>query len=345
MKVAFIVPSLQNLGPTIVVNTIIKHLCYNGVEMSVYYFDESEAMDFNCPVYKIVNNSPIDFDSFDIIHSNMYRPDKYVYHWKHRIRKAKIVTTIHQDIFRNLRYNYNCIISVCFTPLWIKYIKKFDRKIFISNTIKNLYSFENSLVIHNGIDIEYNPQLANQLYVEKIWKLKQHGYTLLGTYAAINRGKGIDQLIELARMRKDLGIVIIGNGKEKHALQLLARRYNVNEQILFLPYLHSPYNYLQHIDIYVMPSRNEGFGLAMIEAAMVGVPVICSNIPIFHEIFIENQVVFFDLENIDSLSEAVNIILSKYKYYKDSIYSYVMNHFTGEIMAKKYLNLYNSIVD
>lgn len=54
---------------------------------------------------------------------------------------------------------------------------------------------------------------------------------------------------------------------------------------------------------------------------------------------------FFDLENIDSLSEAVNIILSKYKYYKDSIYSYVMNHFTGEIMAKKYLNLYNSIVD
>ena len=153
MKVAFIVPSLQNLGPTIVVNTIIKHLCYNGVEMSVYYFDESEAMDFNCPVYKIVNNSPIDFDSFDIIHSNMYRPDKYVYHWKHRIRKAKIVTTIHQDIFRNLRYNYNCIISVCFTPLWIKYIKKFDRKIFISNTIKNLYSFENSLVSHNGIDM------------------------------------------------------------------------------------------------------------------------------------------------------------------------------------------------
>ena len=54
-----------------------------------------------------------------------------------------------------------------------------------------------------------------------------------------------------------------------------------------------------------MPSRSEGFGLALIEAVQQKIPVICSDIDVFKELFTDDEVTFFKLEDHGSLSEAV----------------------------------------
>ena len=107
MKIAFILPSLINKGPIVVVNNVVKYLKSYVEQIDVYYFDATPAMDFDCPVYKIRMNQAIDFDKYDIIHSHCLRPDKYVIKWRKKIKNAKIITTLHQDTFRSFQYQYN----------------------------------------------------------------------------------------------------------------------------------------------------------------------------------------------------------------------------------------------
>lgn len=346
MKIAYILPSLSNTGPTIVINTLVNNLIDKVERIDVFYFDEVSSIYFPCSTSKIDFNIPIDFDTYDVIHSSMYRPDKYVAKWKGNIKKAKLITTIHQDIFQNLRYNYGYFIAFIFTNVWRKHLKKFDKLVLISNTLLKQYSkLYDSQVIYNGVDIKLDYSTRRKDVVEKINNFKKDNRKIIGTYASINKGKGLDQLIKLLEFRKDFGLMIIGDGKEKDRLRKDVYKRGLENRVLFLPYLKYPYNYLENVDLYVMPSRNEGFGLAMIEAVLAGKPILCSDIPVFREIFDDSQAVFFKLEDIQSLDYSVDKAFSMRDILIKNSYQKVSNNFTANIMAIKYLNLYNILLN
>ncbi|RXM46305.1 glycosyltransferase, partial [Flavobacterium sp. YO12] len=148
-------------------------------------------------------------------------------------------------------------------------------------------------------------------YVDKINELKERELVIIGSYAALNKRKGIDQIVRLLDIRDDLSLVFIGEGKEIKNLQYLAQSLGVADRLVFLPYTLKPYGYVHLFDIYAMPSRSEGFGLALVEAALTKTSIICSDIPVFHEIFNEDEVSYFKLEDIDSLNVAVTEALNK----------------------------------
>jgi glycosyltransferase involved in cell wall biosynthesis len=54
----------------------------------------------------------------------------------------------------------------------------------------------------------------------------------------------------------------------------------------------------------VYPTKNEGFGLPLVEAARFSLPIICSDIPIIHEIVGDNAD-YFTVDDIESLSDAL----------------------------------------
>ncbi|MEG0815085.1 MAG: glycosyltransferase [Mucinivorans sp.] len=346
MKIAFIIPSLINKGPIIVVDTIIRHLTDKVEQIDVFYFDDKFGVDFNCATHKINFNQPIDFDEYDIIHSHMYRPDKYIHRWKSKIKKAKVVSTIHQDIFQNLKFSYNFFIAVIFSHLWKRNLMTMDSVAIISQKLFSLYHIQipKSTIVYNGIDIDYKPELADQSIISQIDKLRNNGYKIAGTYAAINKRKGIDQLISLLDIRDDIALVIIGEGTEKERLKKVINKKNLNNRALFLPYLKHPYNYLSHFDVYVMPSRSEGFGLALAEAALTHTPVVCSNIDVFHEIFDDSEASFFELENTISLSNAIDKALTTSTEKTDNAYNRIQSNFTGHIMADNYLSFYKQVL-
>ena len=61
MKIAFILPSLINQGPIIVVQNIVQELQKKGtVEIDIYYFDAKFGAKFNCPTYQITMKQAID---------------------------------------------------------------------------------------------------------------------------------------------------------------------------------------------------------------------------------------------------------------------------------------------
>jgi len=68
MKIAFILPSLANKGPIIVVRDIVDNLVANPIvqDIIIFYFDEKVELDFSCKTKRISFKDKIDFDYFDV---------------------------------------------------------------------------------------------------------------------------------------------------------------------------------------------------------------------------------------------------------------------------------------
>lgn len=117
--------------------------------------------------------------------------------------------------------------------------------------------------------------------MEKIKNLKPGGKIIIGTTAAVNvRYKGQQYVIQALGKLKKKGITnyeyqLVGAGDQSY-LKSIAQKYDVVDQVKFLgPKRHDEvFKWLDTIDIYVQPSKQEGLPRALIEAMSRGVPSI-----------------------------------------------------------------------
>jgi phosphatidyl-myo-inositol dimannoside synthase len=92
--------------------------------------------------------------------------------------------------------------------------------------------------------------------------------------------KGIDQVIlalrNVVKALPDAHYVVIGGGDDRPRLERLAVETGVAQHVIFLGYKTDAEvrKYYESCDIYVMPSSQEGFGLAFLEAMAFAKPVI-----------------------------------------------------------------------
>lgn len=115
--------------------------------------------------------------------------------------------------------------------------------------------------------------------LEKISNIDKQDKIVLGTTAAVDvRYKGQQYVIKALGKLKKQGITnyeyqLVGGGDQSY-LKLVARKYNVSEQVKFLGSIphNEVFKWLDTIDIYVQPSRQEGLPRALIEAMSRGLP-------------------------------------------------------------------------
>lgn len=69
------------------------------------------------------------------------------------------------------------------------------------------------------------------------------------------------------------------------------------------------YHVYQHASALVTPSFMEGYGLVGLEALMLQVPVIASNIPVYREVY-QDLVTYFDPKNASDLARAIKTVLN-----------------------------------
>ena len=63
--------------------------------------------------------------------------------------------------------------------------------------------------------------------------------------------------------------------------------------------------------IFVLPTRYEGFGISLLEAAVSGLKVITTNIPVLRESLKDQNVIFFEMDNVNDLSEKIQASLQE----------------------------------
>ena len=346
LKVAILLPSLARTGPIFVAHKIVENLKHE-VDFTVFYLDKIEHLPFDCKTVKIGFFEKINFKEFDVIHSHMMRPDLYLIYHKASLY-TKTVTTFHQYIFQNFKYTHNAVISFIIKKLWLFRISKLNQIVCLSKGMKDYYNNKN---IHPSISNIYNgvniPTINNEIDSDDLHKIQalKSKYIVLGSMAKYDARKGLEQIIKVLAINPKLAFVLIGDGSEKENLLALANQLNVSDRLFFAGIRKHSTDYLPLFDIYLAPSRSEGVSLALLEAVASKTPVVCSDIISFTELFGNDELSFFELDNIDSLNNAIAFSLANSRELVEKAFEKYSNNFTETFMAQNYLKLYNKLVN
>lgn len=341
-KVAVLLPSLANKGSILVANDIVNH-AFNSIDFTVFYFDEILELEFSCETVKLKFSSDYNFDGFDIVHSHGYRSDKFL----NKNRKsifAKRISTIHCDVFEDLRHSYNRIVSFVFARQWIKYLKNMDSIVTLTDYHLDFYSKyinKSKLIrIYNGRKVLKNNNInpADKILFDKLRNKKN--FQLAGSCCVLNSRKGIDVAIRSLVDLKNIFYIIIGDGSEKAKLKSLAKKIGVEKRCFFLGYRKNAQMYMKFFDYYFLPSRSEAFPLTLIEASLIGLPVISSNIEVLKEVYEDDEVGFFETNDVNSFINAFNHVKMNYKSYSKKSLEKTRKQYTVNNMVKQYISLY-----
>ena len=133
---------------------------------------------------------------------------------------------------------------------------------------------------------------------------------VLGSVARLHPLKQLDAAIRILADRPHWHLALAGQGVDEARLRQLAAELGASNRVHFVGEI-APERvgaFLACLDLFVFPSRAETFGLAAVEAAHAGVPVVANDLPVLREVLSyqgEPAAVFVDASDTALLAAAV----------------------------------------
>lgn len=116
---------------------------------------------------------------------------------------------------------------------------------------------------------------------------------VLGVMSRLENNKGIDVFLQALSILKHQNVSflakIAGDGRQKQYLLGLQKQYHLTNEVIFLDWVENKAEFYQQIDIFCLPSRQEVFGLVILEAMQYGLPMILADLPGPHEVVGDSQ--------------------------------------------------------
>ncbi|MDB5224826.1 MAG: 1,2-diacylglycerol 3-glucosyltransferase [Candidatus Adlerbacteria bacterium] len=136
-------------------------------------------------------------------------------------------------------------------------------------------------VIPQGVDLPHFQQEFSPAEIAAFKQTlnKKEGDVFLITTSRLVHKNAIDDAIRaMPLLPAHVQFVVYGTGTEERSLKSLARELGVENRVQFLGHIgHNDMpKYLRVCDIFIRPSRTEGFGSSFVEAMAAGLPVIAT---------------------------------------------------------------------
>ena len=174
------------------------------------------------------------------------------------------------------------------------------------------------------------------------------GVTLLGCVARLHPAKLISANVALLADNPGWHYAHAGQGPEHEGLMAQAKQLGCAERLHFLGELNPKAVgiFLAALDVFVFPSLSETFGLAPVEAAQAGVPVVANQLPVLEEVLQSEAgacAVFVDATNPEAFVAAVKQVLSD-----DTLRDGITG--SGRLLQKRYsldamVDAYESLIE
>jgi glycosyltransferase involved in cell wall biosynthesis len=153
-----------------------------------------------------------------------------------------------------------------------EYSKQYLLKHSVSENIIN--------VIYNGIPLESSVSQKKST-IRQNWGFSKNEI-IIGAVSRLEPIKGIKFLIQafssFSKTNTNARLVIAGDGPQKKELEDTATSLGIKEKVKFLGLVRDVDNYLNAIDIYILPSLHENHSLALLEAMRVGKAIVATSV-------------------------------------------------------------------
>lgn len=138
---------------------------------------------------------------------------------------------------------------------------------------------------------------------------------MLGCVARLHPLKGLDHAVRLLALRPDWHLALLGQGPDRQRLLDLATGLGLADRLHFAGEVapERTGDFLAALDAFVFPSAAETFGLAAVEAAQAGIPVIANDLPVLREVLSADDkpmALFVDASNIEQFAAATERALT-----------------------------------
>lgn len=133
--------------------------------------------------------------------------------------------------------------------------------------------------IHNPINFEQIGKMSS----EKTDQTSLPRQIRLNTVGRLSFQKAYDNLLRafviVRTVYSNSELTFIGQGEDEASLKELTRTLHLENHVHFLGFRSNPYAYTARSNIFVLPSRYEGFSNALVEALACGVPAVVTDCP------------------------------------------------------------------
>jgi L-malate glycosyltransferase len=326
------------------------------------FFHEVSTMEyplFEFPPYETALASKIVdvviYEKLDLLHVHYAIPHAAVAYMAKQILKTKginipVITTLHgTDITLTGS-------DASFKPVVEFSINNSDGVTAVSNQLKvetfDNFSITNEIeVIYNFIDFDRFQKRNKDHFKKAIAPDDEKILVHTSNFRKVKRVEDVIHIFDIVRKEIPCKLMLIGDGPERKPLEDMCRDLGICDDVRFLGKQDAIEELLAVADLFLLPSANESFGLAALEAMACEVPVISSNAGGIPEINIDGVTGYMcavgDVESMarktiallkdealletfsrNALEQArnfhIDIVLPKYEAYYQKIYDKVM---------------------
>ena len=139
------------------------------------------------------------------------------------------------------------------------------------------------------------------------------GVALIGSVARLHPLKQLDAAIAVLARRQALHLAIAGQGPDEARLRAIAADLGVTDRLHLIGDMPPQQVglFLASLNAFVFPTLAETFGLAAVEAAQAGVPVVANDLPVLREVLSvdgEPSALFADAADTEAFADAIDSV-------------------------------------
>ena len=243
-------------------------------------------------------------------------------------------------------------------------------KFYMKPTYRALSTYQNVKMINNskaGAEsyekwLKLTPNtinvIANGYFLDEFQTIKKSGIQtqakskfVIGSVARFSREKDInlwiETALELSKINKNLNFILYGDGPAKAALFKKVKNKRISHIVSINGSTKNVYEGMRDFDIFLLTSKYEGLPNVLIEAQLLGIPVVATNAGGSAETFIpgETGLIITHRRSAEIASEINFLIKDIDRYTKFSIKAsiYAEKRFDIRFIGKQYTELFNTI--
>ena len=303
-----------NDPPQLVAKELIKNRkIIKGLSVLFVYIISKLMKDISIYYKYILSNVDTLNEEYDIAIAYAGPMDFISYFVINKIKSKKRVQWIHFDISK-IGFNVNFAKKI---------YDKFDKVFVVSNEGKDkLINFLPSL--KDKTEVFFN--IISCKMIEKM-SYEGEGFsddfdgTRILTVGRLSKEKGQDLIIPVLKKLKENGYKVrwycIGDGPAKKEYEKLVDKLNIKDDFIFLGSKLNPYTYMKECNIYVQPSKHEGYCITLGEARCFNNPIVTTNFTGANEQIVNENTGLVCEINEEEIYKAIKKLLDDKKLYKN----------------------------